>query len=161
MVEMVLFILPLYDDADSVKFMVYGDTRSYPVDHDFVNYQMINTYRLDQEYQTITLHVGDWVNNGDLEADWANQFFNPVYINTHEFQANIPINGCIGNHEGSGDLFYKYFPYLYEPGGLYWSFDYGPVHIAVIDQYVDYSPGSSQYNWLENDLASSTKNGSF
>ena len=145
------------DDADNVKFMVYGDTRSYPADHDSVNYQMINTYTTDPEYQTITLHVGDWVNNGDLEADWDNQFFDSYYTNTNKFQANMPINGVRGNHEGSGDLFYKYFPYLYEAGGFYWSFDYGPVHVIVIDQYVDCSPGSTQYIWLENDLSSSTK----
>ncbi|WP_415407800.1 PKD domain-containing protein [Sulfurovum sp. CS9] len=149
------------DDADNVKFMVYGDTRSYPADHNSVNYQMINTYTTNPEYQTITLHVGDWVNNGDLEADWANQFFDSYYTNTNEFQANMPINGARGNHEGSGDLFYKYFPYLYEPGGFYWSFDYGPVHVTVIDQYVDYSPGSTQYIWLENDLSSSTKKWKF
>jgi len=149
------------DDADSVKLMVYGDTRTYPADHDAVSDQMINTYFLDPGYQSITFHVGDWVNNGDLEADWANQFFDPLFINTNEFQANIPINGVIGNHEGTGALFYKYFPYLYEPNGFYWSFDYGPAHIAVIDQYIDYSPGSTQYTWLENDLAASSKKWKF
>ena len=118
---------------------------------------MINTYTQNHGYQTITLHVGDWVSNGNSETDWAHQFFDPSYISTNEFQANMPINGCIGNHDGSGALFYKYFPYLYEPGGFYWSFDYGPAHITVIDQYVSYSPGSTQYKWLENDLASSTK----
>ena len=73
----------------------------------------------------------------------------------------MPVNGVRGNHEGSGGLFLKYFPYLYEPGGFYWSFDYGPAHIAVIDQYIDYSPGSTQYTWLENDLTSSTKKWKF
>jgi len=149
------------DDIDSVKFLVYGDTRSYPADHDAVSDQMINTYFSDPAYQSLTLHVGDWVNNGDLEEDWANQFFDPFYSNTNEFQANMPINGVKGNHEGSGAFFYKYFPYLYEPNGFYWSFDYGPAHIAVIDQYVAYSPGSTQHMWLENDLATSTKKWKF
>ena len=149
------------DNADSVKLMVYGDTRSYPAIHDSVNTQMINTYTSDQEYQTITLHVGDWIFNGDLEDDWTNEFFDPYYTNTRDFQANVPINGCKGNHEGSGDLFFKYFPYHYEPDGFYWSFDYGPVHISIIDQYVDYRPGSTQYMWLKNDLASSTNKWKF
>ena len=149
------------DNADNVKFIVYGDTRSYPADHDAVSQEMINTYTSDPEYQTITLHVGDWVNDGDVETDWINQFFDPYYANTNKFQANMPINGVKGNHEGSGVLFKKYFPYLYEPDGFYWSFDYGPAHIAVIDQYVPYNPGSTQYAWLENDLASSTKKWKF
>ena len=105
------------DDADNVKFIVYGDTRTYPADHDAVSYQMINTYTNDPEYQTITLHVGDWVCN-DLEADWANEFFDPYYTNINEFQANMPLNGVRGKHEGFGDLFLKYFPYPYEAGGF-------------------------------------------
>jgi predicted phosphodiesterase len=145
------------DDADSVKFMVYGDTRTYPADHDSVNAQMINTYTSNPGYQSITLHVGDWVTKGELETDWTDEFFNRLYPNTGVFQANMPINGCIGNHESSGSLFKKYFPYRYESAGFFWSFDYGPVHITVIDQYIDYSPGSIQYEWLKNDLASSTK----
>ena len=149
------------DNADSVKFMVYGDTRSYPVDHDAVNKQMITTYSNDHDYQTLTIHVGDWVGNGDDEDNWTSQFFDPSYLNTHEFQANMPINGCKGNHERSGNLFKKYFPYLYEPSGFYWSFDYGPAHIVIIDQYVDYSPDSEQYKWLINDLASTNKEWKF
>jgi hypothetical protein len=50
----------------------------------------------------------------------------------------------------------KYFWYPYV-GNYYWSTDYGPAHFAFIDQYIDYSPGSTQYNWLENDLASTNK----
>ncbi len=149
------------DGADNVKFLAYGDTRSNPADHDFVNAEMIQTYALDPGYQTITLHVGDWVNDGDLESHWALQFFDASYANSNEFQANMPLNGARGNHERTGVLYYKYFPYLYEPGGFYWSFDYGPAHITVIDQYVNYSPGSIQHAWLEDDLASSTKTWKF
>ena len=39
----------------------------------------------------------------------------------------------------------------------YWSFDYGPAHFVMLDQYVDYAVGSPQYTWLVNDLAASTK----
>jgi hypothetical protein len=74
--------------------------------------------------------------------------------------ANLPLNGAEGNHERQGggpDYFYlKYWPYPYV-GGYYWSFDYGPVHIAVVDEYTSYATGSAQYNWLVNDLASTTK----
>ncbi len=80
------------DNADNVKLMIYGDTRGNPVVHDSVNYQMINTYTSDPGYQTITLHVGDWVGEGYLEADWANEWFNSYYTSTHEFQVNMPIN---------------------------------------------------------------------
>jgi len=143
-------------DAQNVKFLAYGDTRTNPDIHDAVNAQMIATYTADPAYQTFTMLTGDWVANGDNESHWTNQFFNRSWSNTMEMQANLPINGCIGNHEGSGRVFEKYWPYPYESGGQYWSFDYGPAHIVVLDQYTSYMPGSPQYNWLQNDLANST-----
>jgi hypothetical protein len=42
-------------------------------------------------------------------------------------------------------------------GGRYWSFDYGPAHFVVVDQYTSYGPGSAQLLWIENDLAASAK----
>jgi hypothetical protein len=74
--------------------------------------------------------------------------------------ANLPYQSCIGNHEGSGVLFKKYFPYPFVEG-RYWSFDYGPVHFVVVDQYTSYGPGSAQLTWIENDLASTTKQWKF
>jgi len=144
------------DSATSVKFIAYGDTRTYPAAHDAVNAQMINTYTNDPEYQTIVLHVGDWI-EVDTEADWTSDFFNPTAPNTRDLQANVPINGCMGNHEGSGTVYQKYWPYPYV-GGRYWSFDYGPAHIAIVDQY----PWSTaQSTWLDSDLANSNKQWKF
>jgi hypothetical protein len=144
-------------DAQNVKFLAYGDCRSLPDIHDAVNAEMIATYTADPAYQTFTMLTGDWVANGDNESHWTNQFFNRSWQNTMEMQANLPINGCIGNHERTGRAFKKYWPYPYESGGQYWSFDYGPAHIVVLDQYTtSYASGSPQYIWLENDLANAT-----
>ncbi|MCP4154357.1 MAG: metallophosphoesterase family protein [bacterium] len=143
--------------VENVKFLAYGDTRSYPADHDAVNAQMINTYTADPAYQTFTVHVGDWVNDGDTESDWTDEFFGRTRSNTIEMQANLSIQGCMGNHEYSGVLYEKYWPYPFEAGGRYWSYDYGPVHVVVLDQYVSYSAGSTQLTWLENDLAASDR----
>jgi len=41
---------------------------------------------------------------------------------------------------------------------LFWSFDYGPVHITVIDEYSAITAGSTQYNWVLNDLATASAN---
>jgi len=76
-----------------------------------------------------------------------------------------------GNHEdasGFSRYYPKYYPYPYVAmtpkvgapdsfNNLYWSFDYGPVHFTVIDQYSPYTPGSAQYAWAVNDLATTTK----
>ena len=148
------------DNAQCTKFLAYGDTRTNPTDHDSVCAEMIAAYTAEPEYQGMLLHVGDWVAAGDDEADWTNEFFNRSMPSVTELQANVPLNGCMGNHEQTGAVYKKYYPYPYV-AGRYWSFDYGPVHFAVVDQYTDYSPGSAQLLWLEDDLATTTKKWKF
>ncbi len=143
--------------AQNVKLLAYGDTRSYPSDHNTVAGQMLNAYTNTPGYQTLALHVGDFINSGDQEIDWQDEFFPRTQPNILQMQSELPIMGCKGNHEGTGTLYEKYFPYPYESGGFYWSYDYGPAHVVVIDQYVGYSSGSTQITWLENDLAATTK----
>ncbi|MCK5055324.1 MAG: metallophosphoesterase [Candidatus Aminicenantes bacterium] len=143
--------------AQNLKFIAYGDTRSYPADHNTVCAQMVNTYTADPAYQTFACLPGDWVNNGDSESDWAGQYFDRDQPDALEFQANMPVMGCMGNHEYAGVLYRKYLPYPFETGTRYFSYDYGPVHVVLLDQYVSYTPGSAQYTWLENDLAATSK----
>lgn len=143
-------------DATALKFLAYGDTRSYPADHNRVAGGIISTYTADQDFQTFILSVADLVYNGDAEADWDNQFFSASYPNIRTMLANLPYQSCMGNHEKAGLLFTKYFPYPFV-AGRYWSFDYGPAHFAVVDQYTPYGTATPQLNWLANDLASTTK----
>lgn len=145
------------NNTKDVVIFVYGDTRSNPQDHDRIVARMIDVYQNDITSQTLVLHTGDFVSYGEQESDWDEQYFDRSFIHLHQFQSEIPVAGIRGNHEGDADLFIKYFPTNYESEGYYYSFDYGPVHIAAIDQYKDYSPGSAQYEWLENDLNSSKK----
>jgi hypothetical protein len=142
--------------ATKVKFIAYGDTRSYPSTHNQVAARMIATYNQDSAYQSVIISVGDLVNSGNYESDWDAQFFNPSYPNIQTMLAQNPYQSAMGNHEGSGVLFVKYFPYPFV-AARYWSFDYGPAHFTVIDQYTAYGPGSEQLQWVENDLASTTK----
>jgi len=151
-------------DAEQLKFMAYGDTRSYPADHDNVAEAIVSTAVLDPDFQTFIAVVGDLVNEGREELDWDTEFFDPAYTHIQEMLANFPYHSCMGNHEikgtGSEDLFLKYFPYPYV-ADHYWSFDYGPAHFVVVDQYVAYGGGSAQLAWIENDLAASTKRWKF
>ena len=111
----------------------------------------------DQAFQSLILATGDLVNNGNHESDWDDQFFATGYPNINEMLANVPYQACMGNHEGLGVLFEKYFPYPFVNvlDGRYWSFDYGPAHFAILDQYAvgGYQTGSPQHDWLEIDLA--------
>jgi hypothetical protein len=147
-------------DQTDLKFLAYGDTRSNPAVHDGVASAMVATWNADPEYQSLALVVGDLVYHGDLETDWTDQFFSPAYPNIRALMAHVPYHTCIGNHDGTGPLFMKYFPYPFV-SSRYWSFDYGPMHVTVIDQYTSYGPGSAQLQWIESDLAASTKRWKF
>jgi hypothetical protein len=144
------------DGAQDVGFLVYGDTRTYPSDHDQVAARMISTFTADPSFQSVLVCVGDLVSDGDEEPDWDVEFFDPSYTNIQTMLASLPYQACRGNHEESGALFSKYFPYPFVTP-FYWSFDYGPAHFTIIDQYQSYAPGSPQYSWIDADLTNTTK----
>ncbi len=144
-----------HDTTSCITFYAYGDTRSNPDLHDSLCVEMFTEIvAANENNQTIILHAGDW-NTSQGETYWDNEFFNRTYDNITTFLANIPLMGTRGNHEGDAVSYRKYWPY--DSLNNYYSFDYGPVHFSVIDQYVDYADTSSQYAWLENDLASTNK----
>ncbi len=145
------------DNAQEITFFAYGDNRTYPSDHDAVAQAVMNDISQNNLKQTFILNSGDLVSNGDTESDWQDDFFNPQYTHISDLLANLPYAASIGNHEGQGILFGKYFPYFYQSNRYYYSFDYGPAHFTVIDQFTNYSQGSAQYNWLVNDLATTNK----
>ncbi len=154
------FVTAPEENADSVKFLVYGDNRSYPADHDAVARKMVNLFSEDPDYQGVVMNVGDMVANGDNEEDWDNQLFDPQYENIAKLLASAGMQSVRGNHEVTGVLFRKYFPYPFV-ANHYWSFDYGPAHIIMLDQFVAYNTGSPEYNWLVNDLENSSKRWKF
>ena len=133
-------------DATAVKFLAYGDTRGEnnvtPVGHDQVCYRMVQTYKGDSDFQTFTLHVADYVQTGQDDFDWQNEFFLRSKDNVMEFLANMPLVGCMGNHEHDSmtfcdSVYAKYFPF---PGATsstddWYEIKYGPVHVVVINEY--------------------------
>ncbi len=148
------------DDATDLTFFAYGDTRSYPNIHNQVVAGVVSAFEENDTLQTFMLSTGDLVSNGNSESDWDNQFFSPSYENIQDMLANMPYQSAMGNHEDSGILFSSYFPYPFVDGH-YWSFDYGPAHFVVVDQYTNYSPGSAQLQWIEDDLATTDKRWKF
>ncbi len=148
------------EDANEVKFLVYGDNRTYPEDHDKVAEQIIALFENDPGYQSIIMNVGDLVGSGDSEESWDNHFFNPKYTNIQKLLASMGMEITRGNHEGTGVLLKKYFPYPYD-SSFYWSFDYGPAHIIILDQYIPYNKGTKEYDWLKSDLETTDKKWKF
>jgi len=143
------------DTSKSTQILAYGDTRSFPERHDQVTNQMLNEINNNDNPSSILIHSGDW-NSTDSESKWDSDYFNRNYVHNMEVQSKVPIMGARGNHEGNCMQYYKYWPYSYY-SEHYYSFNYGPIHFAFIDQYVDYSTASEQLNWLEQDLQNTTK----
>jgi len=150
------FLTPPKADATELKFLAYGDTRSYPENHNKVAKQIYETIKEDPGYQSFILFNGDFVDDGDIESDWDLEFFDPQYKYIQYLLSHVPFQSSMGNHEHSGILFEKYFPYPFI-NKRYWSFDYGPAHLIILDQYRDLGKDSEQLNWLKQDLAKNKK----
>lgn len=171
--------------ATSVQFIGLGDTRTQPNALDMVEAEVNKFVAAHPTYQGLAIHDGDWVAS-DAEADWTNEWFSPAMKDSIQFLSQVPVNGAKGNHEDDGGYsiyFPKYYPFpwtqvssvgtkngLSELNNFFWSFDYGPVHITIVDQYSEQqqvgsqtgtsgpSLGSTQYNWLVSDLAAANNN---
>ena len=141
--------------ATSVKLFAFSDPQGYPNGFDGACATMIDLFTRDPSFQTLAICGGDRADYDD-EVTWDSQYFSRSWENILRFLAQIPVAGPRGNHESAGTVFRKYYPYPYV-GDFYWSFDYGPVHIVVLDQFVSYAPGSPQYEWLVGDLSATSK----
>jgi hypothetical protein len=173
---------PPYDATD-LTFWGIGDSRQ-PLDRGNPDgWRRVTTYLAQdmaqdlQARQTIVLHSGDLAYYGLHEGSWDGDYFcgymNHDYPEIRGLLSTIPVMAAIGNHEcykyGSttvnheigGELFRKYYPFGYYQASSrnYYSFDYGPIHVSVLDQYTTggYQKNSVQYNWLVEDISNSMK----
>ncbi len=143
-------------EAKDLKFFAFGDTRDGTEIHDSIDSQIIAAYTDDPAFQTFILSPGDIVSEGDLDWMWDRQLFDPKFKNIREVFSNLSYLPVMGNHEGTGSLFRQYFPMPFADM-RYWSFDYGPAHVVMLDQYSPFKEGTVQYNWLKTDLSESNK----
>jgi hypothetical protein len=124
--------------ARRATFIVYGDSRSNPDAHGRIARQF------DRYQPAFILHTGDAVHSGWCHEQWEPQFFEPL----EAVIDHVPLFIACGNHDGTAEDLLRWFDL---PGGHTWySFDCGPVHVAVLDSY-DQTPEAAQ--WLEKDLA--------
>ena len=144
------------ETAKHLKFLAFGDTRSHPEDMNVVTNRMLLEIEKDTFLGSFLIHSGDF-NSSDSESSWDDQFFNRTYPNNIEVQSKMPIMAVRGNHEGNALQYNKYWPYPYPEQGDFYSFDYGPAQFIVVDEYTDFSTGSQQLEWLQNDLTLSNK----
>ncbi len=142
---------PLDDSLKNFSFVVYGDTRTFQLRNKIV----CDAIAKDPSNPRFVFNIGDLTMDGRVEANW-NRFFWAI----HDLAANIPYYPILGNHEYNSSYFYDAFP-LPKGGGTdeeeWYSFNYGPVHIVVLDADVilmekDPKKMQKQTDWLVKDL---------
>lgn len=145
-----------FKDRGGIRFAVIGDTGSGSVEQ----YRMAGVLRsLDVD---MVLLVGDVV-YPQFTAGLSDARCFSVY---QPQMAQIPFFILPGNHDryaSAVDFFQAFYPENPAgfPDGLFYSFDAGDAHFVILDTDVGagiaLGPGSPQYQWLENDLASTSK----
>lgn len=133
----------------SFVFAAYGDNRSNPDDHAAVAAAIL------AKNPRFVVTTGDYIEDAGVLKEWHNQFFIPAA----NLLANAPVIPAIGNHDsGVGHPRSPVKQYFPSPGSTnYYSTDYGDVHLVVVDSNIPYGTSSSQYAWLEKDLAATTQ----
>ncbi len=147
----------------SARFIVIGDSRN-----DFLEFNQDRWKDVADaaaaEPIDFSLHTGDYTLTSASPFGW--EWFFDAGANLF---AKAPFMAVRGNHEMYGPTFMERFAM---PGNeRYYSFDYGPVHVAVLDSEdrlftrlasdvvsaSDFGRGSEQYEWLKKDLESLPK----
>ena len=133
---------------------VYGDTRSGPEIQNAIAHSILEDIRLHPEDQTLVLFTGDIMDTAD-ESNLQSNLFDPQWQDLRRLLSEVPLITARGNHDGT-QIMNQYFPYPFVDE-YFWSLDYGPVHIAIVDQYANLLEYSEQIQWLRKDLKSSTQ----
>ena len=148
-----------------IKFIVYGDSRSFPKVHENLVKLMI------EEKPDFIANVGDVVTTGARLNEWIDEHFYPI----RHISGHVSTYISIGNHEYGGYQETRVVPPFEErvhnpvnstgSNEYFFSFDYGNSHFIFLDPnkadspYGErISPGSQQYNWFVNDLKRAKEN---
>jgi 3',5'-cyclic AMP phosphodiesterase CpdA len=86
---------------------------------------------------------------------WKKEFFRSPEL---DLISKVPFFNATGNHEGNGP---NTVAFLQNPDSVsktqkYYSFDYGDLHVLVLNTEIDMKPGSPQYEFASRDLAAAS-----
>lgn len=128
--------------ADSVRFIAYGDSRSNPKVHRTLVGQFL---AYDPEF---VLHTGDLVLAAKDYGQWLRQYFEPV----QGVADQVPFFAVPGNHEEDLKNYLAYFPM--RTTNRWYSFDAGPVHVLALDYHFE-KDTHEQFKFARKDLLES------
>lgn len=131
------------------RFAWMADCRSGVEIHDAIS------KRIADANPVMSLYGGDLCINSSYSA-FKEQFFrvNEIALITH-----VPFFNTTGNHEKWSPNTKAFTQAPASPSGKqeYYSFDYGDMHVLVLNNEVDYSEGSPQFLYAQSDLSSTSK----
>ena len=106
----------------------------------------------DSEAQLVTI-------SGDISyADGNQNVWDDWFSTQQESMASIPWVTTVGNHENEPAVGFEAYEHRFDSDGViesetFWfSRNIPGVHLVFMSTEHDYTPGSVQYNWLQNDL---------
>lgn len=131
------------------RFAWFADCRSGVEVHDSICARILDA-RPD-----VSLYGGDIARNGAYSS-FKSDFFRPLQL---ALIAQVPFFNATGNHEGWGVNTKAFTEAPPSPSGTeeYYSFDYGDMHVLVLNTEAPYAPGTPQFEFARNDLASQSK----
>lgn len=94
------------------------------------------------------VHTGDAVDDGADQSGWFFDLLEPG----SGYLSSVPLFAARGNHESDLGLFRYY--HSYPTPENYYAVNYSNTLFVFIDTNEEFSPGSGQYKWLKDKLAS-------
>jgi len=135
-------------DATPLRIAVFGDSGNGSIDQ----YEVASA--MAQWSPDLFLHTGDIAYNSGT----TQEFIDKVFTVYSSMLSSVPFYASIGNHDYTTDAAGPYKSLFETPTGSgtedYYSFTYDKqVHIVSLNSNLDYSVGSTMYNWLNQDLS--------
>ena len=133
----------------SFRFAWMADCRSGVEIHDAIS------KRIADANPVMSLYGGDLCVNSSYSA-FKDQFFRS---NERSLIARVPFFNTTGNHEKWSPNTKAFTQAPASPSGTqeYYSFDYGDIHVLVLNNEIDHSEGSPQFLYAQSDLSSTSK----
>ena len=131
------------------RFTWMADTRTGTATHDQISALIL------ARNPWFSLYGGDLCASSAY-ATWKSEFFRTNELTTI---SKIPFFNSPGNHEIWDAVTKSFHQAPTSTSGTqdYYSFDYGDLHVLVLNNQVAYTSGSAQYNFAQSDLTASTK----
>ncbi len=144
-----LFYTAPTSGARKVKFLVVGGTPETAAAVDPLNKAVYDKLYADAALHTFLLRPGGLAPADATLDQWDARVFSRAAQARHGryLMSRLPIMSA------AGGLGVKILPYANRLGAAY-AFDYGPVHVAVLDPAQPCAAGSAQHAWLRKDLES-------